>query len=210
MSNSTVQLIKIKDIIDDVLVMEDDSLRAILAVPGINFSLLGEKEKEIIIGNFKEILDGIDFKLQILVVSRLAYVEKYLNTLKERMEQETELLIKVQLEEYFKFIQDYVENHRIMKKIFYLVVPYESEVIQIGGRFSKKEYKKEETFKQKLEQLETRIIYLTEKLSIIGLNPIRLTKIELLQLIYELYNPNLRWGLAPVKIFEELISVLEE
>lgn len=210
MSNSTVQLIKIKDIIDDVLVMEDDSLRAILAVPGINFSLLGEKEKEIVIGNFKEILDGIDFKLQILVVSRLAYVEKYLNTLKERMQQETEILIKVQLEEYFKFIQDYVENHRIMKKIFYLVVPYESEVIQIGGRFSKKEYKKEETFKQKLEQLETRIVYLTEKLSIIGLNPIRLTKIELLQLIYELYNPNLRWGLAPVKIFEELISVLEE
>lgn len=208
MSNATSQLIKIKNITDDVLVMEDDSLRAILAIPGINFGLLGEKEKSIVIGNFKELLDGIDFNLQILVVSRLAYVEKYINSLKERLEEEEEYLIKVQLEEYIKFIQDYTENHLIMKKIFYLIIPYETEVIKIGGQLSQKEYKKEESFRQKLEQLETRVSYIAEKLSIIGLTPIRLTTIELLQLIYEMYNPTLRWGLAPVKLFEELISSL--
>jgi len=210
MVNTTLQLIKVKDIKDDVLIMDDDSLRAILAVPGLNFGLLGEKEREIIINNFKELLDGIDFNLQILVVSRLAYVEKYLNSLKERLKVETEPLIKVQLEEYLNFIKDYTETHRIMKKIFYIVVPYETEVVHIGSFFGKKEYKKDETYRQKLEQLETRVIYITEKLSIIGLTPIRLNSIELLQLIYEMYNPNLRWGMAPLKIFEELMISLED
>jgi type IV secretory pathway VirB4 component len=209
MVKSTSNLIKIKDIRDDVVITEDGGLRAILAVPGINFSLLSEQEKEAVVGLFKELLDGLDFSIQIFVVSRLAYIEGYINYLKERLEQETEPLIKIQLEEYIKFIQDYVETHRIMKKLFYIVIPYETEVIKIGGLF-KKEYKKEEEFYQQLEQLETRVIYITEKLSALGLQPIRLKTPELIQLFYELYNPNPRWGMAPIKLFEELMQMIEE
>jgi type IV secretory pathway VirB4 component len=209
MVKSTSNLIKIKDIRDDVVITEDGGLRAILAVPGINFSLLSEQEKEAVVGLFKELLDGLDFSIQIFVVSRLAYIEGYVNYLKEKLEQETEPLIKIQLEEYIKFIQDYVETHRIMKKLFYIVIPYETEVIRIGGLF-KKEYKKEEEFYQQLEQLETRVIYITEKLAALGLQPIRLKTPELIQLFYELYNPNPRWGMAPIKLFEELMQMIEE
>jgi len=209
MVNKTTDLIKIKDIKDDIIVMEDGSLRAILAIPGVNFSLLGEKEQSIIIYNFKELLDGIDFQLQVLVISRLAYIEKYINYLEEILVKEYEPLIKIQLEEYIKFIKDYVENHLIMKKMFFLIIPYETETISIKEGLLKKEYKQEESYIKKLEQLETRVTYITEKLSIIGLQPIRLTTPELIQLIYETYNPNLRWGSAPLKLFEELLSQLE-
>jgi type IV secretory pathway VirB4 component len=75
MVKSTSNLIKIKDIRDDVVITEDGGLRAILAVPGINFSLLSEQEKEAVVGLFKELLDGLDFSIQIFVVSRLAYIE---------------------------------------------------------------------------------------------------------------------------------------
>jgi type IV secretory pathway VirB4 component len=209
MVKSTSNLIKIKDIRDDVVITEDGGLRAILAVPGINFSLLSEQEKEAVVGLFKELLDGLDFSIQIFVVSRLAYIEGYVNYLKEKLEQETEPLIKIQLEEYIKFIQDYIETHRIMKKLFYIVIPYETEAIKIGGLF-KREYKKEEEFYQQLEQLETRVIYITEKLAALGLQPIRLKTPELIQLFYELYNPNPRWGIAPIKLFEELMQMIEE
>jgi type IV secretory pathway VirB4 component len=209
MVNKTTDLIKIKDIKDDIIIMEDGSLRALLAIPGVNFSLLGEKEQSIIIYNFKELLDGIDFQLQVLVISRLAYIEKYINYLEEILEKEYEPLIKIQLEEYIKFIKDYVENHLIMKKMFFLIIPYETETISIKEGLLKKEYKQEESYIKKLEQLETRVTYITEKLSIIGLQPIRLTTPELIQLIYEAYNPSLRWGSAPLKLFEELLSQLE-
>jgi len=209
MVKSTSELIKVKDIKNDTLILEDGSLRAILAVPGVNFTLLSEEEKNALVGAFKELLDGLDFNLQILVVSRFAYIEGYLNYLKERLEIEDEPLIKLQLEEYIKFIQSYVETHKIMKKIFYIIVPYEAEVVEIR-RFGKGKKVKEEEFYQKLEQLETRVIYVTERLNAIGLQPIRLNNTELLQLLYEMYNPNLRWGLAPINLFEELISSLEE
>lgn len=209
MVKPTSFLIKVKDIKNDTLILEDGSLRAILSVPGINFNLLSEDEKGAVVGLFKELLDGLDFNLQILVVSRFAYIEGYINSLKERLDIETEPLIKLQLEEYIKFIQSYVETHKIMKKIFYIVVPYEGEVIEIK-RFGKKTKVKEEEFYQKLEQLETRVIYISEKLASIGLQPLRLNNYELLQLLYEMYNPNLRWGLAPIKLFEELIESLEK
>ena len=208
MVKPTASLIKVKDIKNDALILEDGSLRAILSVPGINFNLLSEEERGAVVGLFKELLDGLDFNLQILVVSRYAYIEGYINSLKERLEEETEPLIKLQLEEYIKFIQSYVETHKIMKKIFYIVVPYEAEVIEIR-RFGKKTKVKEEEFYQKLEQLETRVIYISEKLASIGLQPLRLSNYELLQLLYEMYNPNLRWGLAPVRLFEELMQSLE-
>ena len=64
----------------------------------------------------------------------------------------------------------------------------------------------EEDYQQQLEQLGMRVIYISEKLSSIGLQPIRLTSIELTQLLFEVYNPNTRWGLAPIELFEELTS----
>ncbi|MEM5782514.1 MAG: hypothetical protein QXD43_04960 [Candidatus Aenigmatarchaeota archaeon] len=208
MVNSTADLIKVKDIKDDVMIMEDGSLRAVLAVPGINFTLLSEKERTVVIGLFKELLDGIDFNLQILVVSRLASIENYIKTLEERLEVEKEELIKIQLEEYIKFLKEYIELHKIMKKLFYIIVPYEATPIKIGG-IIKKELKKEEDYRKMLEQLETRIIFITEKLSVIGLQPIRLNNAELIHLLFEMYNPNMRWGCAPVKLFEELINAAQ-
>lgn len=207
MVNTTASLIKVKDIRNDTLIMDDGSLRAVLAVPGINFSLLSEEEKEAVVGLFKELLDGLDFNLQILVISRFANIEGYINFLKEKLDVEEEPLIKLQLDEYIKFIESYVETHKIMKKIFYIVVTYESAVTEIGKFGSKKNL--EEEFYQKLEQLETRVIFITEKLASIGLQPIRLNDSELLQLLYEMYNPNLKWGLAPIKLFEEIISTFE-
>jgi type IV secretory pathway VirB4 component len=210
MVNSTISLIKVKDIRDDVMILEDDSLRAVLAVPGINFSLLSEKERTGVVGLFKELLDGIDFNLQILVVSRLASIENYIKTLEDRLKIEEEELIKVQLEEYIKFLKEYIEMHKIMKKLFYIIVPYETTSVKLGGILKKKEFKKEEDYRKKLEQLETRVIYITEKLSVIGLQPIRLNNAELIHLLFEMYNPNLRWGMAPVKLFEELMEVSEK
>ncbi|MEK7674051.1 MAG: hypothetical protein AAB371_02555 [Patescibacteria group bacterium] len=204
MQPTTSSLIKISDIKNGVYVLEDGGLRTVLAVPGINFSLLAESEKEMVIGQFKELLDGLDFPIQILVISRLANIENYLSLLDKKLEDETEQLIRVQLEEYTGFIKDYVEKHKIMKKLFYIIVSYDAVSLTLGGKFSKSAEKKQDAFEQQLEQLEMRVIYISEKLSSIGLQPIKLSDAELTQLLFEMYNPSVRWGVAPVQLFEEL------
>ena len=206
MLNLATQLIKVRDVRDDVYRLDNSSLRAVLAVPGINFSLLAEREKETIISQFKEFLDGLDFPIQTLAVSRLANVENYLALLGQRLGQETEPLIRVQLEAYISFIKEYVEAHKIMKKLFYLVVPYDPMTVEVGGLLRRSTAQREETHHQQLEQLETRVIYVSEKLSASGLQPIRLTTAELVQLLFESYNPSTRWGTAPIQLFEELVA----
>lgn len=210
MVNSVQDLIKVKEVQDDIYWLEDGGLRAVLAVPGINFSLLSEGEKETAVGQFKELLDGLDFPLEILIISRQANIEGYLSLLSQRLTSETEPLIKVQLEEYIHFITEYVEGHKVMKKLFYVVVPYQGLNLDLGGRFFRKKNdaspEAQKDRNQQLEQLETRVIYLSEKLSSIGLQPIRLNTAELTQLLFELYNPSLRWGVAPIKLFEQLAA----
>ena len=110
--------------------MDNNALRAVLAVPGINFSLLTDTEKEIVISQFKELLDGLDFPLQFLIVSRFANTENYINVLRVKLGDETEPLIRLQLEDYIKFIREYTETHKVMKKIFY-VVEDSKELIQL-------------------------------------------------------------------------------
>ncbi len=204
----THSLIKIKDIKNSVIILENGGLRSVLTVSGINFGLLSEAEQDIVIGQFKSFLDGLDFPIQILIVSRLENIQNYLKILHLKLETEINPLIKFQLEEYISFLEDYTTNNKILQKRFYIVVPYDPLSASLGplGKLQKKE-SQTESFKVQLEQLESRIIYVTHTLSTIGLMIRRLEDEEILELLYELYNPNLKWGQIPKPIIEKLLSL---
>jgi len=205
MSIPTYNLIKVADVKNDCYILDYGGLRAVLAIPGVNLNLLSEKEQEIIISQFKSLLDGLDFPIQIFILSRLENINDYLKILHLRLENETDPLIKFQLEEYISFLEDYLESHKIMKKLFFVVVPYDPPEINVG-LLKKKE--SEESFQNKLEALETRVTYITQVLSEMGLPPLRLTDKELIELLFEVYNPSLRWGLIPQPIIEKLSELL--
>ncbi len=204
----TYNLIKIKDIKNGALILESGGLRAILEISGLNFSLLSEKEQGIVISQFKSFLDGLDFSVEIMVLSRLENINDYLKILHLRLEDEKDPLIKFQLEEYISFLEDYLENHQIMEKIFLVVVPYDPLEISFGPlkRFQQKEIP-EEPLKMKLEQLETRVAYVSQALANIGLTVKRLEDKELIELLFETFNPNLKWGQIPRPIIEKLAEI---
>jgi hypothetical protein len=207
MIKATYSLIKVQDVKKNVYILENGGLRGVLAVSGINFSLLSEQEQEVLIGQFKSFLDGLDFPVEILIVSRLENINNYLKILHLRLEEEKSPLIKFQLEDYISFLEDYLENHKIMKKLFYVVVPYDT--LEIGvGFLKKKGAVEEESFQVKLEQLETRIHYVYESLSNLGLSVKRLYDQELIELLFELYNPNLKWSQVPKQLIEKLTQLI--
>lgn len=208
MTEATYKLIPVKDVRNNVYVLENGGLRAVLSVSGINFSLLSEKEQSLIINQFKNFLDGLEFPIEILVLSRLENINNYLKVLHLRLEEENDPLIKFQLEEYINFLEDYIQNHQIMKKVFYCIVPY--DVIEIKGSFIKPKEKTniEESFQDKLEQIEIRVKYVSDFLSEIGLSVERLNDLELIKLLYEIYNPNLRWAQIPKELIEKLVEIL--
>jgi hypothetical protein len=209
MTNLTYSLIKVTNIKNSAYIIENGGLRAVLEIKGINLLLLSEKEQEIVISQFKNFIDGLDFNIEILVISRLENINDYLKIFHLRLEEEKDPLIKFQLEEYLSFLEDYLQNHKIMKKLFYLIVPYDSVEISLGplSKFTKTT-KEEETEEIKFEQLETRVAYIIDSLDNIGLSTTRLSNLELTELLFEVYNPSLRWQQLPKQILEKLTKEL--
>jgi len=209
MVKPTYYLIKVKEIKDNVYILENGSLRAILAVPGVNIELLNEEDQNLFLSQFKSLLDGLDFPLQVFVYSRYENLDNYLKLIQARYEEESNPLIKFQIDEYMKFLEDYLENHKVMKKMFFLVVPYDSASSEIPLPIAQK-MPQTESYQEMLFQLETRVEYVIQMLSNMGLVPIRLNNLELLELLFECYNPALRYGQIPKQIVDKLTEFLGE
>lgn len=206
--NPSYKLINIKDVKDNVIIMENGGLRGILAVPGVNIELMNEEDQNLILNQFKSLLDGLDFNIEIFILSRFENLDEYLKILQTRFEEETNELIKFQIEEYMKFLEEYLDTHRVMKKMFFVVVPYDPPTSELPGPFAQK--MPQTTYEENLFQLETRINYVSQILTNIGLQPIRLNNFEILELLFECYNPNLKYGQVPKQILEKLTEFLEK
>lgn len=205
MTLPTYTLIKVKDIKNNIYILENGGLRAVLKVTGINFSLFSEEEQAIILSQFKNFLDGLDFPVEILILSRFENINDYLKILHLRFEEEKNQLIKFQLEEYLSFLEDYTNNHHIMKKIFFTIIPYDPLITNLKP-LQKISFQtpNEENLEKDIENLETRVLYVYESLSSMGLEVERLRDNDLIELLFEVYNPSLKWGQIPRPIIEKL------
>lgn len=201
-SQPTQQFVEIEEIKDGTIILKNGSLRRVLIVSGINFELKSEEEQNIIIYAFQEFLNALDFSVQLVIHSRRLNIEGYLNKLRKRKNQEENELLKNQIAEYIEFINSFIQSNPVMTKTFFAVVPYDPIVVPSGGKkifdflkfgpLKNKTALSEKTFEEKLTQLNQRTDQVIEGLSRIGLRVVALEDEELIELFYNLYNPESR------------------
>lgn len=202
------KFVEIKEIKDGVLYLGGGGLRQILIVSGVNFDLKSEPEQGLILSSFQNFLNTLDFGVQFFIHSRKVNVDAYLEKMTTRGQEETNELLKIQINEYVSFIRSFVEENAIITKSFFVVVPYEP--ISLGGGasgllglFGKRSTPKEKetTTQENLEQLGHRVDQVMSGLEQIGLRAVPLNDEELVELFYNLYNPQLveKKGLAIAK-----------
>jgi type IV secretory pathway VirB4 component len=195
-----------------VVYLKNGGLRKILMVSGVNFDLKSEDEQSIILNTFQNFLNGLDFPIQFFIHSRKVNVEKYLSSMEERGLAEKNQLLKIQIDEYINFIRSFVEKNAIISKSFFVVVPYDPanatkdaqgflSFLGLGGKGNKAAQQAGE--KQDLEQLGHRIREVESGLEQIGLRVAELQNEELLELFYNLYNPQLTEK-KDLKIFKKV------
>jgi len=196
---STQQFLEISDIREGIVILKNHSFRAILMVSSVNFDLKSEEEQRAIIFQFQTFLNSLDFSAQIVIRSRRLNITGYFDKLKElELKQKNELL-KTQVSEYRKFVENLVKEGVIMKKEFYLVVPF-SLSEGMGGQIEKKNrllsIKKsfstkitEDAFRRAKEQLWQRMEFVAVGLRRCGLNSMPLTTPELIELFWSWYHP---------------------
>ena len=187
-SSPTQQFIDIETFKDGVVILKNKGIRAIVMVHGINVYLKTENEQNAILGTFQEFLNGLDFPLEIIIHSRRLNIVKYLEKVSAQREKETTDLLKIQLDEYIAFIRNLISSSTIMSKRFYVVVSYDSISLS-----HKKSVGKDDTLAQDFEtkkyQLDQRTDVIIQGLNRMGLNAARLGTEELVELFYNLYNP---------------------
>ncbi|MBI2064177.1 MAG: hypothetical protein HYT66_00480 [Candidatus Yanofskybacteria bacterium] len=200
---STKNLVDIADIVDNIVILKNGSLRTVIEVSSINFELRSEGEQIATLQNFQRFLNSTDFPLQIVVNSRRLDIEDYVKLIDKSLESLTSELLKIQAVEYSKFIKELAELSNIMSKKFYIVVPfYVFETPSKTGLADsiKSILKPSSVAKQiKPEQLETYKNQLLQRVELVfdglvglGLKTRLLEGPELMNLYYGLYNPGIK------------------
>lgn len=205
---SSQKYLEISEIRDNVVVMKNGSLRAVLMVSSINFALKSIDEQDAIIYRYQSFLNSLDFSIQIVVNSRQLNIDTYLDVLREEEKKQTNDLLRMQISSYIEYINGLVKMANIVTKTFYIVVPF-SLVESKGGSIKSKISSvtnasqimaSRESFEKYRDQLFQRVDHVVENLSGAGLRMTMLNTQELIELYYTVYNPESveKKGLADV------------
>ena len=203
-SQSSQRFVPIKEVRDGVVILKDGSLRAVLMCSSVNLALKSADEQAATILQFQNFLNSLDFSAQIVVQSRRLDIRPYLLMLENRMKEQQEPLLKMQTREYIEFIRSFNENYNIMKKQFFVVVPYTpgavsfskggnpiTDLLGMGKSKGTTVSKQANTqFEEDRSQLEQRVAVVQQGLARSGgVQSVMLGTEEVIELFYKIFNP---------------------
>ncbi|KKU79150.1 MAG: hypothetical protein UY04_C0015G0004 [Parcubacteria group bacterium GW2011_GWA2_47_7] len=199
----TQDFIPIRDIRNGVIVLNNGDLRMMLMTSSLNFGLKSGDEQGAILMQFQNVLNSLEFPIQISIQSKRLDIQPYIKMLEEREKAQLIDAMKIQVHEYVSFIRDFTSRTNIMSKNFFIVIPYSggSNVSKAGaesalsGLFGKKTAHKKMTadetrsFEEARVQLEQRASIVEQGLARCDLRTIRLGTEEITELFYKKFNP---------------------
>ena len=174
-------------------------MRSILLCSSLNFALKSEDERQAILLQFQDLLNSLDFSIEIVIQSRKLDIRPYIALLEGQEKAQTNSLMKIQVREYIEFIRSFTENTNIMTKNFFIVVPYSPAILTTSqsritsrlGFGTKKEQvaATEASFDENRSQLEERLSVVEQGLIRTGIRVARLGTEEVIELFYKAFNP---------------------
>ncbi|MDO8583769.1 MAG: hypothetical protein Q7R83_01170 [bacterium] len=194
------RFLDIAEIKDGTVILKDGTLRAVLLVSSINFSLKSLDEQNAIVQAYMGFLNGLDFPIQIVIQSRRMNIDGYMKRLTEREQEINNELLKKQIRDYRDFIKQMVQLGDIMQKRFLVVVPFNAATDKRKNFFqrlaevispSSAIHLSDERFQKQKFDLGLRINQIMSGLSSMSLNAAQLDTQSLIELYYNAYNPEL-------------------
>ncbi len=197
---ATQEFLDIEKIREGVVILKNGGLRAVLMCSSRNLELESTDSQNAIINAYADFLNSFDWPLQIVIHSRNLDIKPYLVALEEKLKTQENELLKIQTAEYIDFIKSFVTLSDVMIKRFYTVVPFDPVESKTESPFekissliktpSKKSQElPEEKFQEYKNQLFQRVEHIILTLAHVGIKAVGLNTGELLELFYNLYNP---------------------
>jgi len=198
-AKTTQEFVPIKEIKQGIVVLKDNSMRAIIMASSLNFALKSAEEQQSIIMQFQNFINSLDFSVQIFIQSRKLDIRPYIALLENRLKEQVSDIMKMQTREYIEFIKNFTENSNIMTKTFFVVIPYSPAIVNannITNMFNGQKRTASETAEKKMEQFEEQRSQLEQRVGVVisglarcGIRTIELGTEEIVELFYKIFNP---------------------
>jgi hypothetical protein len=125
--STTQRYLPFSEVRDNLIVMKDGSTRMVLKVKAINFNLKSEEEQDSIIYSYQRFLNSLRHPIQIIVRSLKVDIDAYISKLKNLAVKQQNPLLQEQAYRYIDFLVNLIDMAQIMKKDFYIIVPYDTD-----------------------------------------------------------------------------------
>lgn len=204
--NSTQNALQIAEIRDGIMIMSDGSFRSVIMVKSINFDLMSQQEQEAVEYNYQGFLNSLYFPIQIFIRSQKVDLQPYIEKLDKIRSEHDNMLLALLMDDYINYIDQLGQQTNIMDKKFYIVIPYFPHVdVQkaltqsknflsgIIGLFETKEQHvvvNEDDLEKAKTELRNRVQSVLSGLIQCGIQGLPLDTQELIELMYDTYNPD--------------------
>ncbi len=194
------RFLDIAEIKEDVVIMKDGTIRAVLLVSSINFALKSMDEQNAIVQAYMQFLNSLDFPIQIVIQSRRMNIDEYIRKLNEQEKTQQNELLRRQIGDYREYVKQLVSLGEIMQKKFFVTVPLDPSTDKQKGFFQRVGEiltpsiairLSDEKFRKDKESLMLRVNAVMGGLQSMSLNAAMLDTQSLIELYYTVYNPDL-------------------
>lgn len=198
---STQRFLPVAEIRDGTAVLKNGGIRAILKTSSVNFNLKSSDEQNALIYAYQGFLNTLEFPIQILVRSRKLDIDLYVSKLGDIAKAQQSPLLRKQTLEYAEYIKKLVEYADIMEKDFFVIVPHDPlrakkvSTIQkflaaINPQDSLEQIRqRHREFDRLKKSLSQRVNVVKAGLEGCGLKVEELSTNEIVELFYQIYNP---------------------
>lgn len=207
--NSVQRYLPFSEIRDNMMIMKDGSSRMVLRVHALNFNLKSQEEQDAILMSYQRFLNALNFPIQIIIRSLRVDIESYILKLRTLSDNQSNRLLKEQTNKYIDFLLTLIDLAQIMKKEFYIVIPFDFEnnesvrktdfigifksfwsAISQEDSISDIRLNRSRSAKLKKWNYE-RLSTVKMSLEAIGLKAEEVQKQDLIKLLYNYYNPKI-------------------
>lgn len=204
--NSTQNALQIAEIRDGIVIMNDGSFRTVIMVKSINFDLMSPQEREAVEYSYQGFLNSLYFPVQIFVHSTKVDLGPYIEKLDKIRTEHENMLLALLMEDYIVYMDQLSQQTNIMDKKFYVVIPYfpvidvqkaltasKGLITGITSMFNNKQQRvviNEADLSKAKDELRNRVQAVLGGLQQCGIQGLPLDTQELIELYYDVYNPD--------------------
>lgn len=200
---ATQDHLDIYDIFDDVVLLKNGDVAMVIETTAVNFQLMSAYEQQAKIGAFADLINALNFELQVVVHTEPINMRRYLKYLEENYKRLQSQELRKQMRYYIEFVKTLVVQNNILQKRFFVVLLHRSGVLTaeqlnpfqklfdliLGRKRIVEIPNAQELVDKAYMNLIPKRDSIMRLLSRVGLGAKQLSTKELIELFYSYYNP---------------------